>query len=263
VTPIPAELDEHLQRSADRLGLFAGQIEWHESVGSTNDLAGRRAESGAREGVVITANAQESGRGRFGRSWASPPGAGIYTSVILRPSRAAASLLTVTAGVALTDGVRAATGLDVALKWPNDLVMDGRKLAGILAEGRLSEAGEGFVILGFGINVSPAAYPPDVAARATSIETELGRPADRNLLLVECLAALASRYAELRGGRSAAILEAWRARAAVTLRRTVEWDVETRPQRGIARDIDDTGALLVETPDGVARIVSGEVRWLG
>ena len=101
------------------------------------------------------------------------------------------------------------------------------------------------------------------AARATSIETELGRPADRNLLLVECLAALASRYAELRGGRGAAIVDAWRARAAVTLRRPVEWDVEGSPQRGIARDIDDTGALLVDTPGGVARIVSGEVRWVG
>ena len=263
MTPIPPELDDPLQRSVDRLGLFAHHVEWHESLGSTNDLAARRAERGAPEGLVVAANAQESGRGRFGRSWASPPGAGIYTSVVLRPSVAAAALLTITAGVALTDGVRAATGFEPSLKWPNDLVMDGRKLAGILAEGRLSESGEGFVILGFGINVSPAAYPPDVAARATSIETELGRPADRNLLLVECLAALASRYAELRSGRGAAILDAWRARAAMTLRRTVEWDVDARPQRGIARDIDDTGALLVDTPGGVARIVSGEVRWVG
>jgi BirA family biotin operon repressor/biotin-[acetyl-CoA-carboxylase] ligase len=142
-------------------------------------------------------------------------------------------------------------------------MVDGRKLAGILAEGRLSEGGEGFVILGFGINVSPAAYPPDVATRATSIETELGRPADRNLLLVECLAALASRYAELQRGHTTAILDAWRARAAVTLRRAVEWDVDAKPQRGVARDIDDTGALLVDTPDGVTRIVSGEVRWVG
>ena len=260
---LPSELDDHLCRAAGRLGPFAGRVEWHESVGSTNDLAMRRAEQGVAEGLVVTANAQLSGRGRLGRSWSSPPGAGIYASAVLRPSPAAASLITIAAGVALAEGIRAATGLDVDLKWPNDLMVGGRKLAGILAEGRLSDAGNGFVIVGFGINVSPGAYSPDVAARATSIETELGRPADRGLVLVECLAALAAGYGELQAGHTRRVLDEWRARAAVTLRRRVEWNADATLQRGIARDIDDTGALMVDTPAGVVRIVSGEVRWLG
>jgi BirA family biotin operon repressor/biotin-[acetyl-CoA-carboxylase] ligase len=109
-------------------------------------------------------------------------------STIMRPAAHAVSLLTIAAGVALADGIQAATGLQPQLKWPNDVYMDGRKLAGILAEAGTSAAGVQHVVVGCGVNLMPAAYPADVAARATSIETELGRPVDRGLLLVECLA---------------------------------------------------------------------------
>jgi BirA family biotin operon repressor/biotin-[acetyl-CoA-carboxylase] ligase len=118
------------------------------------------------------------------------------------------------------------------------------------------------VVVGVGINVLPAAYPADVATRATSLEAELGRPVDRGVLLAECLAALASRYADLTAGHSARLLEAWRRRAAPLLRRPVEWDRDGGTLRGVADDIDEDGALLVWTSDGRVRVVAGEVRWI-
>ena len=118
------------------------------------------------------------------------------------------------------------------------------------------------MILGFGINLLAAAYPPDVAARATSIERELGRPCDRGLVLAECLAALADRYDALQRGDVDAVTSAWRARAAESLGRAVEWDAGGATRRGIAEDIDPRGALLVRVDADVVRVISGEVRWV-
>ena len=266
---LPAEFAEALARAADRLGPFGHRIVWYPEIGSTNDAAALMAEKGAEEGTLVVADTQTAGRGRLGRSWASPAGAGIYASAILRPPSHATTLLTLAAGLAIAEGIQAATGLAPRVKWPNDLFMEGqtgpssgRKLAGILAEGGASPDRRTWVVLGFGINVLPAAYPPDVAARATSLETELGRPVDRGLVLAECLAALATRYADLVERRGPAVVAAWRALAASTFARQVEWDAGGEAHRGMAQDVDPEGALLVRTSSGVARIISGEVRWI-
>ena len=255
--PLPEEFAGPLRLARERLGIFANRVIWYSEIGSTNDIAGAFAEKGEDAGLVVVADRQTAGRGRLGRSWASPPGAGVYVSVVLRPSAAAARLVTIAAGVAVTDGITSATGLSTHVKWPNDVHVGGRKLAGILAEGAASH-----VVLGIGINVQPAAYPPDVAARATSIETELGRPVDRGLVLAECLAALASRYRELEERRAANIVEAWRLRAAPMLGRRVEWESSGERHTGLAENIDDDGALIVKVGAGTLRITSGEVRWL-
>jgi BirA family biotin operon repressor/biotin-[acetyl-CoA-carboxylase] ligase len=256
-TSLPEEFASPLTLAQERLGLFAHRVLWYAEVGSTNDIAGTFAEKGADEGLVVVANRQTAGRGRLGRSWASPSGAGIYVSLVLRPSATAARLVTIAAGVAVTDGIAAATGLSTHVKWPNDVHVSGRKLAGILAEGAASH-----VVLGIGINVQPAAYPPDVAARATSIEAELGRPVDRGLVLAECLAALASRYGDLRENRTASIVDAWRMRAAPMLGRRVEWESAGERHTGLAENIDDDGSLIVRVGGHTLRIRSGEVRWL-
>ena len=198
---LPQEFADAHAIARERLGIFANRILCYSEVGSTNDIAGTFAEQGVDEGLVVLADRQTAGRGRLGRSWASPSGAGIYVSVVLRPTAAAARLVTIAAGVAVTDGIASATGLSTHVKWPNDVHVSGRKLAGILAEGAASH-----VVLGLGINVQPASYPPDVAQRATSIEAELGRPVDRGLVLADCLAALASRYRELHENRERASL---------------------------------------------------------
>ena len=160
----------------------------------------------------MSANAQSAGRGRQGRSWASPAGAGLYVSTILKPAQHALSLLTIAAGVAVADGIHAATGLVPDLKWPNDVFISGRKAAGVLAEAASSGA-RTYVVLGFGINVLPAAYPPEVAPRATNLEREVGRAVDRGLLLAECLCSLAARYQDLESGRIESVVDAWRGHA--------------------------------------------------
>jgi len=262
---IPPDVVEALTRAAVRLGPFRDHLAWYDDIGSTNDVAAVMAQRGAPEGTVVAADTQTSGRGRLGRMWASPPGAGLYVSLILRPASHALPLLTIGAGVALADGVEAGSGLRVGLKWPNDLVVGRRKVGGILTEAVSLAAGATTVdrvIVGFGINLLTAAYPPDIEARATSIERELGRPPDRGVVLAECLSAFASTYHVLQHGHAERLLAAWRVRAAQHMGRHVEWDDGAGVMSGVAQDIDATGALLVRVGKETVRVISGEVRWL-
>ncbi len=237
------------------------------AVGSTNDIALSLASSGAPAGVVVIAETQTAGRGRRGRTWFSPPESGLYVSIVLKPStRRATGLLTLAIGVALAEGIQAATGLAPDIKWPNDLIVGRRKLAGILTESiaRPERAGDPMaaVVTGFGINVGPMAYPPDLADRATSLETELGRPIERAVLLVEALAAVAARYADLVGERFDAILGEWRARAPGCRGAAVRWSTASGSQTGTTAGLADDGALLVDMSGRVERIVGGEVVWI-
>jgi BirA family transcriptional regulator, biotin operon repressor / biotin---[acetyl-CoA-carboxylase] ligase len=305
--PIPADIAEQLARRARDLGAFAQHPRYHATVSSTNDVAARLADAGAPEGTWVIADEQTAGRGRRGRTWESPPGAGLYLSVVFRPQAGAQTpmstergaqtdvetpgvvrggaddrvtpLLTLMAGVAAVSGVRAATGLAPTLKWPNDLVIEPfrrdadreagvgvsvsrfRKLAGILAEASAAGGALQFVIVGVGINLTPAAYPRDVEARATSIEGELGRPADRALVLVEVLAALAANRRRLLDGHAADVLQAWRAMAPSSVGRRVQWMAGERRVGGVTQGIDDRGALLVKTDAGLERVIAGEVHW--
>ena len=259
--PLPVDLAEPLARAAARLGPFGTQVFWYPEVSSTNDIAMLLADRGAPEGVVVAANAQTAGRGRLGRRWSSPPGTGLYVSTLLRPAQALAPMLTVAAGVAIADGIESATGLRVQLKWPNDVFVDSRKLAGILAEASSPGGALPYVVVGFGINVMPAAHPRDIALRATNVEEELGRPVDRGLLLVECLCALARRYADLRDGRAREVMTSWHRRASAMLGRKVQFDGPGGPCEGIAEGIDEHGALIVRTPGGTVHVISGEVAW--
>ena len=170
----------------------------------------------------------------------------------------ATMLLTLAAGVAIAEGVEAATGLAADLKWPNDLLASGKKLCGILAEG-----GGASVVLGYGINVLESAFPPELRDRATSLQTELGRVVERDAVLDETLAALSRRYDDLVDGRFDAILDAWRRRAPRASGARVTWTTIEGTRSGITAGIDDRGALLVRIEeDRVERIVSGELSWL-
>jgi len=240
-------------------------IRWHASVPSTMDLAAALASEGAAHGVVVAAEEQTAGRGRRGSSWASPPGAGLYFSFIARPSPQATSprsqaptlsLLTLAAGVGVREGIAAASGLAPDLKWPNDLLVGRRKLAGILAEGHAIGTREQAIVIGVGVNVQPAAYPPAVAERATSIEGELGRAVDRDMLFAAILEALSRRLAALEE-RPGDILQTWRAASPSAIGTRVEWD----GRHGVTAGIDDAGALLVSCPSGIERIIAGEMHW--
>ena len=263
--PLPSEFVAALDYTRERRGRFGSTIHYHAEVGSTNDEAARLAENGAAEGTTVFASAQTAGRGRLGRLWFSPPGAGLYVSVVIR-SRTVAPFLTLAGGIAVADGIRAATGLPVEIKWPNDVVVNAglgrrRKLAGVLAEASTADELQ-YVVLGFGINLRPAAYPPDIADRASSLEGELGRVVDAGVVLAESLAHMAAALALLERGQSSALLEWWSRLSPCALGTPVEWDTPDGPRSGRTAGIAADGALLVRSGDRIERIISGIVRWV-
>jgi BirA family transcriptional regulator, biotin operon repressor / biotin---[acetyl-CoA-carboxylase] ligase len=270
--PLPAELAEAIEQARDRLNGLGSTIHFFPTIGSTNDVALSLAARGDRDLAIVIADEQTAGRGRRGRTWFSPPGSGLYVSIVLTPGRArpdparATTLLTLAAGVALAEAIEEATALEVVIKWPNDLLLLRRKLAGILAEAvpatRSGAESISAVVLGYGINVGPMAYPPELGDRATSLEAELGRPVDRVAVCVETLAAVARRYADLLDGRFDAILDAWRARAPGSVGAKVEWQAASGRTSGVTAGVDDRGALLVRVGDRTERLVAGEVVWL-
>jgi BirA family biotin operon repressor/biotin-[acetyl-CoA-carboxylase] ligase len=234
-------------------------------IGSTNDRAIALALEGAREGTAVLADAQHAGRGRRGREWFSPPGSGLYLSVVVRPeARNEWTLVTIAAGVAAARAVIGATGLPVELKWPNDLVVGRpwRKLGGVLCESVGSGAHLDAVVVGIGLNLRSAAYPREIADRATAIETELGRPVDRGAVVTALLGELDDVVGRLRAGDRGAICDAWRRLAAAGLQGApVRWHDQGRERTGTVRGIDDDGALVVSAEGELVRIVSGEVTW--
>jgi BirA family biotin operon repressor/biotin-[acetyl-CoA-carboxylase] ligase len=265
--PLPEDLGAALRATLHRRGPVGSAVHFFSETTSTNDVAARLAERGAPEGTVVVALSQTAGRGRLGRAWFSPPGAGLYVSVVCR-NRAAAPMLTLAAGVALAEGIRAATALPVEIKWPNDIVMCGgsatrrwRKLAGILAEASTASNGLQFVIVGYGINLRPAAYPVDIKDRATSLEAELGRRPDAGVVLAETLVALNERVEQLARGEGETVLSRWRALAPSAHGGAVRWDTPAGPASGVTQGIDHTGALLVRVGGDVQRIISGELHW--
>ncbi|HWP35170.1 MAG TPA: biotin--[acetyl-CoA-carboxylase] ligase [Thermodesulfobacteriota bacterium] len=234
------------------------------TVGSTNDLARAAARAGAPEGLAVVADAQTAGRGRLGRRWHSPPGVNLYCSVLLRPRLPArlAPRFSLLAGVA-TAAVALAEGLVPRLKWPNDLLLEGRKAAGVLAELELGPAGAvEAVVLGIGLNLNlePAAWPAELAERATSFAAVLGRPVDRAAVarrLLEALEAWVDRYRRHGFGP---VREAWERLAGLPTRLavTVPGDGGEEVVEGVARGLADDGALLLETPAGVREVRAGE-----
>jgi BirA family biotin operon repressor/biotin-[acetyl-CoA-carboxylase] ligase len=209
------------------------------STDSTNDRARALAIAGAPHGTLVTAGEQTAGRGRHGRTWSAPRGRGLLLSLVLRDVPA---LLALASAVAVADVV----GQSAAIKWPNDVLLDGRKVAGILAEGRPQE---GWAVLGIGVNVAVREedLPPLIAARAAGLDLS---PAAVEPTLAALLIALERRLAQ----QPDAILEAYRRRDAL-LGREVRW----QHGRGLAAGVDGAGRLLVEHAGGGVALDAGEV----
>jgi BirA family biotin operon repressor/biotin-[acetyl-CoA-carboxylase] ligase len=264
----PADVRREIAGAAGRLGVFGRRIHWLETTTSTSDVAVHLAELGADEGTIVVAETQTAGRGRHGRVWCSPPSAGLYLSMVLRPAGGLAtranpaSLLTLASGVAVAESIRASTGLPAEIKWPNDVMIGRRKIAGILAEATAQSGVLQHVVLGIGVNLRQAAFPPEVANRATSVEAETTRTADRAQMFVQILAAFAARYADLQAGRFDVILSAWRGFAPSLRASRVEWDSPSGVVSGRAEGVDEQGALVVRVGERVERIIAGEVRWI-
>jgi BirA family transcriptional regulator, biotin operon repressor / biotin---[acetyl-CoA-carboxylase] ligase len=261
---LPLDLAAAFSAARARLAPLGDRVLFFNNIGSTNDVALSLAAEPASEGAIVIADTQTAGRGRLGRRWFSPPDSGLYVSVVLRPPSSeggagrATGLLTLTAGVALVEAVEAFTGLRADIKWPNDVHVERRKLAGVLAE----VVGVGRqIVLGYGINVGVQSFPSELGDRATSLEHELGRPIDRWGLCVETLTALSARYRDLLSGRFDAILDAWRGRAPASRGATVAWKTANGLVRGVTAGIDDQGALLIRVDDRTERVVGGEITW--
>jgi BirA family biotin operon repressor/biotin-[acetyl-CoA-carboxylase] ligase len=266
-TAIPDEFARALALTASDRGAFGARLIYASEVTSTNDLAAAAAERGDPEGTTFVAGAQTAGRGRLGREWFSPPGAGLYISTIVR-RRAVAPWLTLAGGVAVADGIRAATGLPLQIKWPNDIIaVDGsgfrarRKLAGILAEASTGPDGLNHIVLGVGINVRTASFPAELADRATSIETELGRDVDAGMVLAHVLASLNGTLRALETSGAAALRDRWISLAPSAVGAPIEFDGPDGRETGVSAGLADDGALLARTARGLARVIAGEVRW--
>ena len=264
---LQADITRALEATADTRGVFGATWEYFDEIGSTNDAALRAAERGVAEGHVFIAGAQTAGRGRLGRTWYSPPEAGLYVSTIIRRS-ALAPWITLAGGVAVAQGIRESTGLPVQLKWPNDVVavtgtafQSRRKLAGILAEASSGADAIQYIVLGFGINLRQSVLPPELEGCAGSLEGELGRPVDGGVVLAATLVALHRLTEEVIASGPAALLAEWRRLSPSAEGGRVEWDGSSGTRTGVTAGIDADGALRVMTPEGLERIVSGEVRW--
>lgn len=228
-------------------------------VGSTQTEARRLAEAGAPEGTAVVAEHQTQGRGRLGRRWIDEPGAALLVSIVLRPTLDAPRLpqLSLVAGVAVAEALAEASGLRVSLSWPNDLLLRGRKVAGILAESFAGRDAGAVVILGIGINVNQERFPEDLAARATSLAFEAGHPFDREQMLRTVLNRLEAWYRRWVGEGFEPAREAWR-RGSATLGQRVTIGEGVN---GMALDLAEDGALLVRTDAGaLVRRVAGELR---
>lgn len=252
----------------DALPGLSDLVRYFEQVESTNDLALSLAGAGAPTGTAVVADVQTAGRGRMGRDWWSPPGAGMYLSVVVRTAALGATtpVVTLAAGVALVEAISEVAALPVELKWPNDLVIGRpwRKLAGILCEGVSVGGANGAVVIGMGVNLQRSAYPAGIADRATSIAEECSGVVSRGALVAATLGALERMTRRLERGDVTGVLDAWRSAGRVALDHApVRWRDQHGEHRGTTVGLDDTGALRVRPFGGgpSVAVMSGEVVW--
>ncbi len=256
---LPAEIRDGLKTS-----IFGRErIDHFPVIDSTNVHARMIADRGAPEGTVVVAEAQLKGKGRRGRSWFSPAGEGIYVSVILRPRVAPseAPQLVLMAAVAAAEALLAQAALPVSVKWPNDILVGGKKIAGILTEMRLAGDRIDHVVIGMGVNVNTPAesLPPEIAAIATSLCAVTGRTFSRAGLLRTYLEKLEGWYALFRERRFEPIRERWLEISRIIGKQVKIAGVD-RTYEGEVVDIDPTGFLILKSPDGsVQRILAGDV----
>ena len=255
----PAALERHL-----RSAVFGHRIFYYPTIGSTNDKALDLATAGEPEGALVLAEEQTGGRGRRRRRWDSRAHLGIYVSLVLRPGVPAsrAPLFTFTAAVAVAETLRETCHLPSGIKWPNDVVVGRRKVAGILGESRSSDPCVREMVIGIGVNVNQLGgdFAAELHDRATSVRIETGARADRAPLLASILEGFERRYARVLAGGAAELLREWEALSALPRGRHVTVEGPLGRCEGRVAGVDDEGALLLETPDGGrARVPFGEI----
>jgi len=247
----PASITDNLETH------FVGQrVIYYPSLTSTNEVAKREAQQGAAEGTVIIADEQTAGKGRKKRVWLSPKG-NIALSVILCPDIAYLPSLIMLASLAVVNGIEAVTGLKPQVKWPNDVLINGRKVCGILIENEVLRNTVNYAIIGIGVNVNLRRTDfPEIKLTATSLSHEMGRDVSRLSVVRNLLVEMEKLYLMLRAGES--IYEEWRD-SLVTLGRRVSVTSGTSRYEGIAESVAEDGSLLLRHADGsLTKIVAGD-----
>ena len=237
-------------------GSATGVIVRLDTVDSTQSVAFALAERGAAERTVVVADQQLAGRGRRGRTWRAPAGTSLLASIVVRPRlpQSLLSTLSLTTAVAVAEALRRVAKVDARLKWPNDVLVAGKKVAGILLESRMSGGSSVVTIIGVGINLGQREFPPDLAEGATSIALETGQAPSRESVLAALLEEFDAWRARLEGEGFGPVREAWR-RLSDTLGRRVTVDTVT----GLAADLDTDGALLIDVAGTLTRVLAGVV----
>ncbi len=256
----------HADDLLSRLGpvrVIGRDIRVFQSTTSTNDVVEKLARDGVKEGVVVFAESQTRGRGRLGRKWLSPSRKGLWFSILLRPALRPleATRLTVASATALRRAIHAQTGLEAEIKWPNDLLIQGRKTAGILTELSAELDQIKYLILGIGVdvNLSPADFPAELRQQATSLKAGLGKAISRPQLAVAILKELDKDYGRVMAGHFTEVADEWE-RHCTTLGRHVAIRLGDRRICGRAEALGEEGALLLRTDHGrLERIVGGDV----
>jgi BirA family transcriptional regulator, biotin operon repressor / biotin---[acetyl-CoA-carboxylase] ligase len=227
-----------------------------DQVDSTQTVAFALAERGAADRTVVIADQQAAGRGRRGRVWQAPPGTSLLASILVRSRLPQALLATLspTTAVATAEALRRVAPLSPRLKWPNDVLVGGRKIAGILLESRSVASAEPVLVIGVGVNLGQREFPPELAGRATSVALEAGHPVDRNTLLAALLEEFDTWRARLEGEGFGPARERWK-----SLSDTIGRHVAVDGVSGTATDLDADGALLIDTGNGVRRVIAGEI----
>jgi len=256
----------HADDLISRLGatqVIGRDIRVFQETTSTNDVIEKLARDGVKEGVVVFAESQTKGRGRLGRRWLSPTKRGLWFSVLLRPDLRPQEVtrLTVASATALRRAIELQTGLKPEIKWPNDILISGSKVAGILTELSAELDRIKYLILGIGVNVNlnPGDFPAELRRLATSLKAELGQPVSRPELAVAILRELDHDYARIDPGQFAALADEWEEHGA-TIGREVVIRTGDRQIRGRAESLGDDGELLLRTIHGhLERITGGDV----
>lgn len=244
-------------------GTIGWRIHYFEQVGSTQDVAAKLAGAGADHGTVVIAETQGAGRGRMGRRWHSPARANLYTTIILRPKIPIAEVATISlvAGVAAAEALETVAAGIVALKWPNDVWLSGKKAGGIISEA-VSDADQRLacVLLGIGLNLNLAAdqIPDDLRDRATSVLIATGKRCDRPAVAAALFSNLDCRYGEFETTGFDSIRTAWERYSALNGKRVTVVSGDTR-EGGIVKGIDSDGALILDTGAALKRILAGDV----
>ena len=244
-------------------GTIGGTIHYFEEVESTQNIARNLAAEGAPHGTAVIADTQSAGRGRMGRGWHSPPGVNLYTTIILRPRIAMAEVprLSLVAGVAAAEALEDVAPGIVALKWPNDVWLNGRKAGGIIAEAvtdRMQRLDSVLLGIGLNLNLAKEDVPPEIQERATSVLIATGHRCDRVSVANSLFTRLNIRYDETVTNGFAAVRPAWERYSGLTGKRVTVVDAGTR-EEGVVKGIDTDGALLLETTNGIRRIIAGDV----